>query len=604
MWFAFLLRFDGQLDAHQQAALANLLPLVIIVKLAVFARAKVGRVWHSFASLHDAARLLKATIAATAGVAAADLFVSPQSLLPRGVIVIDGCLTMLLISGFLALRRLHREHQERHHKALPSDARSVLIVGSAQSCETFLRAIHSRPATKHFPVGLVTDLPQMLHREIAGVPIVGIVETDNTASAAMRVGAETVMVISGDLPGHQVRRIMADCKEAEIPFQVIPEVSRIVDGHVNFQPREVAIEDLLGREPVKLQEDELHAWLDGQTILVTGSCGSIGSEIARQLLKYRPAKLVLMDRSETGQFFLERELIADGHGNRVKVVLADATDEKRVRQIFQEHNPAIVFHAAAYKHVPLMEANPQEAVKNIVQATRILADAAHRHDCESFVMISTDKAVNPTNVMGCCKRVAELYVQATSRHSDTRFVTVRFGNVLGSNGSVIPIFREQIAAGGPLTVTHPDMTRYFMTIPEASQLVIEAGRMGDGGEIFVLDMGQPVKIIELARDMIKLSGLSEGEDIEVELTGLRPGEKMYEELYTDDEQRQATTHPKILVAESVTINRVEISHQITRLISVSLLNENLIREELKKIVPLYTPQSAAPSVSISPARAA
>ncbi|MEX1028197.1 MAG: UDP-N-acetylglucosamine 4,6-dehydratase family protein, partial [Candidatus Paceibacterota bacterium] len=343
--------------------------------------------------------------------------------------------------------------------------------------------------------------------------------------------------------------------------------------------------------------------LDGQTILVTGSCGSIGSEIARQLLKFRPAKLVLMDRSETGQFFLERELSEEVDAGRVEVILGDATDEKRVQQILKEHDPLIIFHAAAYKHVPLMEAHPQEAVKNIVQATRILADAAHEHGCESFVMISTDKAVNPTNVMGCCKRVAELYVQAMSRHSDTRFVTVRFGNVLGSNGSVIPIFREQIAAGGPLTVTHPDMTRYFMTIPEASQLVIQAGRMGEGGEIFVLDMGQPVKIVELAKDMIKLSGLSE-EDIDVEFTGLRPGEKMYEELYTDDEQRQRTTHPKILVAESVSINRAEISKQIRRLIAISLIDEDLIRGELKQIVPLYSPESSNATISITPSRAA
>ncbi|MEX1027257.1 MAG: UDP-N-acetylglucosamine 4,6-dehydratase family protein, partial [Candidatus Paceibacterota bacterium] len=352
--------------------------------------------------------------------------------------------------------------------------------------------------------------------------------------------------------------------------------------------------------------------LDGQTILVTGSCGSIGSEIARQLLKYNPGRLVLLDRSETGQFFLGRELNEAIEQGQIEIVIADTTDVPRLKRIFLQYRPQTIFHAAAYKHVPLMEEHPGEAVKNIVGSTRNLADLAVRFGVESFVMVSTDKAVNPTNVMGCCKRVAELYVQSLSDRGNAsttpssvpcRFVTVRFGNVLGSAGSVIPVFREQISRGGPLTLTHPEMTRFFMTIPEASQLVIQAGRQGQGGEIFVLDMGQPVKIMDLARDMIKLSGLEPDEDVEIEIMGLRPGEKLYEELYADDETRLATKHPKILVAESLAMERRLIVERVDQLMQRAELGSDMVRQELKQIVPGYRPAAeCGPPPIASPER--
>jgi FlaA1/EpsC-like NDP-sugar epimerase len=355
---------------------------------------------------------------------------------------------------------------------------------------------------------------------------------------------------------------------------------------------------------VQLNLRELHHWLDDRVLLITGSAGSIGSEICRQLLQFAPRKLVLVDQSETGQFFLERELQPIANRTELAVCLADVCDEDRMRGIFEAHRPDIVFHAAAYKHVPLMETNPSEAVRNIVLATRTVADLAYHFAVSSFVMISTDKAVNPANIMGACKRVAELYVQSLSDQSDCRFVTVRFGNVLDSAGSVVPVFRSQLAAGGPITVTHPEMTRYFMTIPEASQLVIQAGAMGQGGEIFVLDMGEPVRILDLASDMIRLSGLREGEDIEIEFTGIRPGEKLHEELHVSGEHHLATSHPKILITHCSHKGFDQISVAVDRLLSKTSAPVETIRAELQRIVPGFSGGAPAEIEYRSPRRMA
>jgi FlaA1/EpsC-like NDP-sugar epimerase len=377
-------------------------------------------------------------------------------------------------------------------------------------------------------------------------------------------------------------------------------------------PRAVAIEDLLCRPSVEIDIAGIRHWLSGRVIMVTGSAGSIGSEICRQLLKVRPARLVLVDRNETGQFYVERDLRrqAEECGLRhpdsthdfglgatesalvhppsaieLDVRLADLNDRARLEALFQETRPEIIFHAAAYKHVPLMESHCGEAIKNIVLATRNLVDLADQYASQAMVMISTDKAVNPTSVMGSCKRLAEQYAQAKSAASPCRYVTVRFGNVLDSSGSVVPIFREQIARGGPVTVTHVDIERYFMLIPEAAQLVIQAGAMGRGGEIFVLDMGEPVRILDLAHDLIRLSGLRVGDDIEVQIVGLRPGEKLYEELYTEYELRSRTTHSKILVAASRRRRLSDVLHDVSRL--AALVNEpnELVRAALEDIAP-------------------
>jgi len=368
----------------------------------------------------------------------------------------------------------------------------------------------------------------------------------------------------------------------------LPSYEQLLAGSVAVNPRPVAIADLLRRPSVELDSDGIHHWIDGRVVLVTGSAGSIGSEICRQLLNLSPAKLVLVDRSETGQFFLERELRRLAPHAELAVALGDLTDVARMEALFREHRPAIIFHAAAYKHVPLMETHVGEAVKNIVLATKHLVDLAEEHRAEGLVMISTDKAVNPTSVRGSCKRLAEQYVQSKAATSACRLVTVRFGNVLDSAGSVVPIFREQIAEGGPVTVTHPDMIRYFMLIPEAAQLVIQAGAMGRGGEIFVLDMGEPVRIMDLAQDMIRLSGLRVDEDIEIEFTGLRPGEKLFEELYSDRELHHPTQHAKIMAAAGAPRKLLAVLHDIGRLGDVADEPNEVIRAVLREIIPVQT----------------
>ncbi|WP_153555287.1 polysaccharide biosynthesis protein [Roseimaritima sediminicola] len=602
---AFWLRYDGRLPAGAGERLAMMIPLVLAVKTAVFYFARLARCWHAYFTLQDGIRLGGVVVLATAMVAAANFFVSPSVRLPRGVILIDACLTLIMLGGYPTLRRWLRERRERRrfrHEQSPREpaapAEAVLVAGNATCSEVFLRSLCSGTPSHYRPVGLVTDRRRMLHREVAGVPVLGLVE--NTANAARQAGATTVLLVSGELSGAQVRQIVQQCGQADIRVQVVPAVNRIVEGKVDFTPRSVAIEDLLGRESVSLDDTDVRHWVRGKTVLVTGSCGSIGSELSRQLLRLQPARLLLMDRSETGQFFLERELAAADAEGTIEIIVADATDRQRMEALFEQYRPELVFHAAAYKHVPLMEKHPGEAIKNIIGATRNLADLARLYDVETFVMVSTDKAVNPTSVMGCCKRVAELYAQsldanrfageANASSAGCRFVTVRFGNVLGSAGSVIPVFRRQIAAGGPLTITHPDMTRFFMTIPEASGLVIQAGCVGGGGEIFVLDMGEPVRIMDLAADMVRLSGLELGVDIELEISGLRPGEKLYEELYAEEETRRPTPYPKILVADSMTMPRLQILQHVGELLELAEGDGLAVRKRLQQVVPSYRPE--------------
>jgi len=359
-----------------------------------------------------------------------------------------------------------------------------------------------------------------------------------------------VIVAMPSVPGSVIREVMDACRDLKVKIKTLPGVYELVDGKVSVkQLRDIQIEDLLGREPVDLDLDQIGAYLAGQTVLVTGAGGSIGSEIVRQITRFKPKSIILLGHGESSIFEIEQELKRRHPGQRTVAVIADIRDEHRIDRVFEEYKPDVVFHAAAHKHVPLMEANPEEALTNNVLGTRNVARSADKHGAKRFVMISTDKAVNPISVMGMSKRAAEMIVQSIGSTSQTKFMAVRFGNVLGSRGSVVPMFRRQIAEGGPVTVTHPDMTRYFMTIPEAVQLVIQAGAMGKGGEIFVLDMGEPIKITQLAEEIIRLSGMEPGKDIEIAYTGIRPGEKLFEEILTTEEVATSTKHRKIFVAK-------------------------------------------------------
>jgi len=389
--------------------------------------------------------------------------------------------------------------------------------------------------------------------------------------------------------------------------RTVPSIAERIQDFSLATVREVAIEDLLRRAPVSLDVDQVEHFITGRTILVTGAGGSIGSELCRQALRFKPGRLLLLDHSENGLYFIERELRERFPGASLTPVVCDITDRGRLDAIFRRYRPAVVIHAAAHKHVPMMEANSPEAVKNNVFGTIAVADAAHAAGADTFVMISTDKAVNPTSIMGSTKRVAEMAIQARAETSSTRYVAVRFGNVLGSAGSVVPLFREQIARGGPVTVTHPEMRRYFMTIPEATQLVLQAGALGAHSEIFLLDMGEPVKIVDLARDMIELSGLTPDVDIKIELTGLRPGEKLFEELLLDDERYARTPHPKIHVGRIQPVPRERLERGLAALrASAEASDDAAIRRCLSELVPEATlsPPAEAPSPTPAPALAA
>jgi FlaA1/EpsC-like NDP-sugar epimerase len=451
------------------------------------------------------------------------------------------------LTGLRVVRRMLAEHVESGSQtARPARRLPTMLIGAGRAGVLVAKEIAARPDLGILPVGFLDDDPNKVGMMIHGVPVVGT--TARLAHLCAERGAQQALLTMAAVPPKEVRRIAQLCNEARLPVKIVPGVFEIVGGRVNLSRiRPVAIEDLLRREPVVLDVEAIGGLIRTRTVLVTGAGGSIGSELCRQIARFAPRSLVLVENCENNLFHIDRQLRSEFPELAVHARIADIRDSARMDALFSWHRPNAVFHAAAHKHVPMMEGNPAEAVKNNVLGTRSVAELSDRYGVSEFVMISTDKAVNPTSIMGASKRAAEIFIQALSQRSATRFVAVRFGNVLGSQGSVIPLFQEQLAQGGPLTVTHPEMKRYFMTIPEACQLVLQAGAMGKGGEIFVLDMGEPVRIVDLARDLIALSGLREGEDIEMQFTGIRPGEKLFEELSLAEEQAERTLHPKVFI---------------------------------------------------------
>jgi FlaA1/EpsC-like NDP-sugar epimerase len=504
---------------------------------------------------------------------------------PRSVIVLDWAGTVLAIGGIRALWRSVREELRPIFTSKP--IRTALIVGADEAGELLARTLMSSTNSQYFVVGFLDDDPGLLHNRVAGLEVLGSIDTVGAEVERRRI--DEVMVQSGSLTGKRFRKLLEDCVQAGGQVKVMPAIDELLMGHdspSHIKPRPVEIKDLLRREPVKLDNAAVRQLIEGRTVLVTGAGGSIGSEICRQVLRFHPQKLLLVERAENALFLLEQELCRHEPRPPFEPLIADITDEARMAQIMTTHRPDVIFHAAAHKHVPMMEWNPAEAIKNNCIGTQILARLADSHGVREFVMISTDKAVNPTSVMGCSKLVAERFVQALSTKSKTKFLVVRFGNVLASNGSVVPIFQEQIRLGGPITVTHPGICRYFMMIPEASQLVLQAASMGEGGEIFVLDMGESVKIVDLARDLISLSGLAE-DDIEIVFTGLRPGEKLYEELYFDDEQRVATSHAKVFCALHRPTTLAAAESLIDELANVVDESPEVVRARFRELVPEY-----------------
>ncbi len=524
----------------------------------------------------------------------------PQYQFPQSVFLLDWGTTIGVVCGARLLVRLY--HEEIRHVA-STGSRQCLIVGAGDTGEALLREILRMRIERYNVVGFLDDEPAKQNTRIHGVPVVG-----NLAEArdlCQRYQIEELLLAMPSAPQKTLRRIVEQCEGMNVRFRTVPSMEALIEGKVAVsQVRDVSIKDLLGREQVELDQERISRSIRGRRVLVTGAGGSIGSELCRQICRFEPGRLLLVEQAENNLFEIDRELQDRFPSVSLRCCVADITDARRVDHIIATEKPSVIFHAAAHKHVPMMEINVGEAVKNNMLGTKIMADTAKRHGVDRFVMISTDKAVNPTSVMGCTKRVAEMYIQQLRQGGNTQFMTVRFGNVLGSSGSVIPIFQRQIAAGGPVTVTDPNMTRYFMTIPEASQLVLQAGVMGVDGDIFVLDMGEPVKIVDLAREMITLSGLRPGEDIEIKFTGIRPGEKLYEELSVSGENMGKTTHDKIYVWR----NRKEDWPRVCRLMdeliaSADGLEPDALRRKLVEIVPEFTPEAAGQSAPRTEAEA-
>ena len=595
-WFAFFIRNDFSVDATWPSVYLATVAGVVVVKLAIFYWLGHCHVsWRRIAFSDLTGLIWAATLAMLVVTSIEGLILSTGRFgmfprVPRSVIVLDWAGTVLAIGGIRALWRSVREELRPIFTSKP--IRTALIVGADEAGELLARNLMSAANSQYFVVGFLDDDPGLLHNRVAGLEVLGGIDSASHEVGRRRV--DEVMVQSGSLTGKRFRKLLEDCTQAGAQVKVMPAIDELLIGHDNpshVKPRSVEIKDLLRREPVKLDNAAVRHLIEGNTVLVTGAGGSIGSEICRQVLRFHPKKLLLVERAENALFLLEQEFCRYDQRPPFEPLIADITDEARMDQIMITHRPDVIFHAAAHKHVPMMEWNPAEAIKNNCIGTQILARLADRHGVRSFVMISTDKAVNPTSVMGCSKLIAERFVQALSAESKTRFLVVRFGNVLASNGSVVPIFQEQIRLGGPVTITHPEIARYFMMIPEASQLVLQAAAMGIGGEIFVLDMGESVKIVDLARDLIALSGLGE-DDIEIVFTGLRPGEKLYEELYFDDEQRVPTHHAKVFCALHRPTTLADAEAVIDELANVIDETPDVVKSRLRELVAEYGSHTA------------
>ncbi len=596
-FLSFWLRFGGQLSQEQWIVFGLSASGLVLLKLIVFLWLRVHRILGRYVTFQDLLTLIWAATVSSGGLAVIIYYLlrNPNydlsTFIPRIILLLDWGGTVLAVGGLLAVLRVLHEYNwppfAFFYKKVPT-----LIVGADEEGESLLYAILRNRKMNYHVVGFIDEDPQRVGTRIGSARVLGAL-TD-TCQIAAQYGVNEILITTGGLYGRQVRRLVDEARQRQMHVKVLPSFEQLISGHIAVQPRPVAIEDLLRREPVQLELENLRQWIDNRVLLVTGSAGSIGSEICRQLLKFSPKRLVIVDRWETGQFFLEQELRKQRRDVEIDVQIADLLEEKRIRELLESNRPDIIFHAAAYKHVPLMEKQPCEAVRNIILATRTLANLSMQCGAESFVMVSTDKAVNPTNVMGACKRVAELYVQSLAAETPCRFVTVRFGNVLDSSGSVVQVFRQQIARGGPVTVTDPGIVRYFMTIPEATQLVIQAGAIGNGGEILVLDMGEPLRIFDLATDMIRLSGLEVGQDIEITFIGLRPGEKLFEELHNPDAKYLPTRHPKITVFDAEPRDPKALRVAIDNMLNLDDSDPCRIVERLRELVPEYQPSSSSP----------
>jgi FlaA1/EpsC-like NDP-sugar epimerase len=577
-YLSLFLRFEGSVEMNYLLALFNYLPLIVSVRLAtLYIFGLYNRLWR-YASINELVAIITAVTASSVVISAIMYWSLPG--FPRSIYIMTWLLDIALIGGSrLGVRVLYHIRQSQASRKV-----NVLIVGAGDAGAMIAREIQQRVYDDKKVIGFVDDDLSKHHQMLYGAKVLGT--RNDIVQIVATCQVQEIIIAMPSIGGRLLRQIMKECKKTDCAIKVVPGLYELIDGKASVdQLRNVDLEDLLRREPVRLDLDEIAHYLTGKRVLVTGAGGSVGSELCRQIARLGPKSLILLGKGENSIYEIDRELREKHRELAIIPVIADVRDANRINNVFAVYQPEVVFHAAAHKHVPLMESQPEEAVSNNVFGTKVVAEAAERNGTAIFVMISTDKAVNPTSIMGATKRLAELVVQNVGKKSQTKFIAVRFGNVLGSRGSVIPLFKQQIAAGGPVTVTHPEMTRYFMTIPEAAQLVLQAGAIAKGGEVFVLDMGEPVKILDLAHDMIELSGLTPEADIPIIFTGIRPGEKLFEELLTAEEGTQTSKHEKIFVANLRPISKDRLNRGLEKLRKLSETQE--VIAVLEDLVPYY-----------------
>ena len=598
-YLAFWLRFDGEIPREQMLLFRDTLPLVILIRVAALLYFRLYSGLWRYASINDLFSIVKAVSVGT-GLLVLPIFFARASGYPRSLFIIDWFLMIVLLGGSRFLIRGLREFMPRFLRS----GQRVLVVGAGDAGEMIVRELKRNSELNQWPVGLVDDDPTRRGTRLHGVPVLG--NTDEIPQLATRFAIDQVLIAIPSATGAQMRRIVTRCRESEVDFKTVPALKEIIGGRVSMQQvRDVQVEDLLGRDAVVLDTPRIAEFMQNRVVMITGAAGSIGSELARQMQRFSPAHLDLVDRSENGLHDLADELHRKFPRLPFRVLVADITDTPRFERLFAKTHPEIIFHAAAYKQVPLMEAHPDAAVLNNIGGTLALLRWADQAGVGAFVLVSTDKAVHPRSVMGATKRAAELLGRLYARRSAMKVVAVRFGNVLGSEGSVVPLFKRQIADGGPITVTHPEVARYFMTCTEAASLVMQAAAIGNSGEILVLDMGEPVRIIDLARDLVVLSGLTPGVDIEIKVVGLRAGEKLHETLFENDAPGRLSEHRKIWVAPEDGEVSDDLLVRIERLLDIAGKGDRAAaRRALAELVPTYSmtdPPVLESSVSIADA---
>ena len=594
-WLSYVTRFEANIPHEQYTYFVQLIPVFSVTKLGCFYFYDLYRGMWRYTSFHDLFNIIKAATAASLIIMAMLLLAHRFEGFSRSVFILDWLFTVILLSGLrIGIRLVYGLRFIPLPRILPrkhsSPARKCVLLGAGAAAEKLIRDLTANSESPFEFVAVFDDDSGKHGRILHGLPIVGPIKSLPYWLESEGASVQEILIAMPSVGGDELRTIVTICEESGLPFQTIPSLSEIASGKVSIKAlRDVDYKDLLTRGEARLDMDRISEYLEGKTVLITGAGGSIGSTLCRQILRFSPGKLLLLDSSEANLYAIQMELEHEREFKDYEPLLGSLQDRDWTSYILDAHKPDVIFHAAAYKHVPMLESNPWQAVYNNVQATSLLIELAVERNVERFLVVSTDKAVRPTNIMGASKRLTERVMQAHCQ-SSTRLMAVRFGNVVGSAGSVIPLFRSQIERGGPVTVTHPDVVRYFMTVEEACQLILQAGSMGGEGEIFVLKMGQPVKIAEMAEDLIRLSGKEPGRDVEIKFIGLRPGEKLYEELITEDEGVVPTEHDQIMVLKGEGCRMEDLSPDITALVQAADSRDlKRIIEALTRLVPEYTP---------------